>query len=150
MNYLANESEETVEKVTDVVNACVAINSELNETLMQRLVLKLIKMQCEVVKADAFLLTELIESTETEIKTFCNRKDIPDGCIPIEIDMVCGYFYREKVSTGQQDGCISVKSITEGDTSTTFNTSKNTHDSLISSLIDEGRKRLCHFRKLRY
>ena len=149
MNYLANESEETVEKVTDVVNACIAINSELSEMLLQRLVLKLIKMQCEVAKEDSFILTELIESTETEIKTFCNREDIPDGCIPIEINMVCGYFYRDKVSTGQQDGGISVKIISEGDTSTTFNNSKNTPDSLISSLIDGGRKRLCNFRKLR-
>lgn len=150
MNYLINETSETQQAVTNVVNACMATNSELDHRLLQRIVLKLLKMQCTVTKEDAFTICELIENTEYEIKEFCNRDDIPEACIPIEINMVCGYFLRDKISTGQQDGGTSVKSIAMGDTSTTFNTSSTTPDVLISSLIDGGKKRLCQFRKVRW
>ena len=149
MDYLVNETEETKQTVYEIVAVCKNIN-RIDETLLQRIVLKLIKLKCDVKVEDSFMLCELVDSVENEIKMFCNIDTIPDGCIPIEINMICGYFMKDKVSTGQQETETAIKSISIGDTSTSFSTSSNTTDTLIASLVDGGRKRLCQFRKVRW
>jgi hypothetical protein len=82
-----------------------------------------------------------IEKVETHIKNSCNVSEVPLGLHSVSVDMACGEFLFGKKQTGQSVGInfeAAVKSIAEGDTTTTFDTSGNAetkYDTLISYLM---------------
>lgn len=99
----------------------------------------------------------LIGKIENEILNFCNIDELPIEAVYIAIDMVCGEFLLDKKSAGTLilNGIdlnqSEVKSISEGDTSVSFDSNNQNAaqkaDMLINSLIDSKRN-LYKFRRL--
>jgi len=66
------------------------------------------------------------EKVENHIKNSCNVTEVPEGLQSVAVDMVCGEFLFGKKQSGQSVGIdfeAVVKSIAEGDTTVTFDTS---------------------------
>lgn len=111
----------------------------------------------EVTENDDFIIKFLIEKVETIIKNNCNISTIPEDLNPIAVDMVIGYFLKEKKSTAIDtllglDLTQAVQSIKEGDTSITFaigngnETPEQKLNSLINHLIYDSEKMLVSYR----
>ncbi len=127
------------------------------DTVKQRLS----NMGYEFIESDDFILKFLIEKVETVIKNNCNISDIPEDLKPIAVEMVVGYFLKEKKSTAIDtllgiDLTQAVQSIREGDTSITFaigngnDTPEQKLNSLINHLINDNEKVLVSYRCLKW
>ena len=113
------------------------------------------------IDTDDFILNFLIEKVETVIKNNCNISEIPEDLQSIAIDMVVGYFLKEKKSIAidsllNLDLTQAIQSIREGDTSITFaigngnETPEQKLNSLINYLIFENEKMLVSYRCLKW
>lgn len=122
---------------------------------------RLNNMGYKVTENDNFILKFLIEKVETIIKNNCNIPTIPTELEPLTIDMVMGYFLKEKKSTAIDtllglDLTQAVQSIREGDTSITFaigngnDTPEQRLNSLINHLINDSEKVLVSYRCLKW
>lgn len=99
----------------------------------------------------------LIGKVESDILNFCNIDALPNAAAYIAIDMVCGEFLLEKKSAGNLilNGIdlnkSDVKSISEGDTSVSFDSNSQNAgqkaDDLINSLL-ASKNNLYKFRRL--
>lgn len=88
----------------------------------------------------------LIGKVESDILNFCNIDALPDAAVYIAIDMACGEFLLDKKAAGDLiiNGVdlskADVKSISEGDTSVSFDSNSQNAaqkaDVLINSLLD--------------
>jgi hypothetical protein len=109
------------------------------------------------------IVTEFCIAKVTEfITTFCNLSALPEQLKYHAIDMVCGEFLKVKKNSGQLneksgfDMTPVIKSITEGDTSYTYAigdgtlTTEQKLDKLINHLIDNAKKQLTAYRRLRW
>jgi hypothetical protein len=91
--------------------------------------------------ADDWMLNFCIDKVETHIKNSCNVAEVPEGIRLVVIDMACGEFLFGKKQSGQGVGIdfeVAIKSIAEGDTTVTFDTSASVeakYDALISYLM---------------
>lgn len=91
------------------------------------------------------LLTFILNLVEETVKNFCHITDIPNGLkntvIRMAVDM-----YREEGYGNADGGTGAVKSISVGDTSTTFSTETATY--YAESLLKNYEKTLKSYRKL--
>ena len=113
------------------------------------------------IATDDFILNLLIEKVETVIKNNCNISEIPEELRSIAIDMVVGYFLKEKKSIAidsllNLDLTQAIQSIREGDTSITFaigngnETPEQRLNTLINYLIYENEKVLVSYRCIKW
>lgn len=99
----------------------------------------------------------LIGKVESDILNFCNIDALPDAAVYIAIDMACGEFLLDKKAAGDLiiNGIdlskADVKSISEGDTSVSFDGNNQNAaqkaDALINSLL-ASKNDLYKFRRL--
>lgn len=91
------------------------------------------------------VLVFILNSVEEAVLNFCHRKDIPNGLkntvIRMAVDM-----YKEEGYGKAEAGTGAVKSISIGDTSTTFSTEKA--KDYTESLLKNYEKTLKNYRKL--
>lgn len=117
---------------------------------------RLEKIGYEFTETDDFILNFLIEKVETVIKNNCNISVIPDELKPIAVDMVVGYFLKEKKSTAIETilglDLTAIQSIREGDTSVTFAnaTPEQKLDKMIDYLIFGSEKTLVSYRCMKW
>lgn len=117
---------------------------------------RLEKIGYEFTESDDFILNFLIEKVETVIKNNCNISVIPEELKPIAVDMVVGYFLKEKKSTAIETilglDLTAIQSIREGDTSVTFAnaTPEQKLDKMIDYLIFESEKTLVSYRCMKW
>lgn len=117
---------------------------------------RLEKIGYEFTESDDFILNFLIEKVETVIKNNCNISVIPDELKPIAVDMVVGYFLKEKKSTAIETilglDLTAIQSIREGDTSVTFAnaTPEQKLDKMIDYLIFGSEKTLVSYRCMKW
>lgn len=69
-------------------------------------------------KSRDFVVDFLIEDVEETIKNYCNVEKLPEGLLNTAYRMAMDLYRNENI--GQDTAGISVSSITEGDTSTSF------------------------------
>lgn len=106
--------------------------------------------------SDDFALCFAIQKVENHIKNSCNTISIPDGLHQIAVDMICGEFLFAKKQTGQLqiaelDLTSAITSISEGDTSVTFDaasTDEEKFNQLLNVLMTKGEGEFVCFRKL--
>ena len=65
-----------------------------------------------------FVVDFLIEYVEETIKNYCNVEELPEGLLNTAYRMAIDLYRNENI--GQDSVAVSVSSITEGDTSTSF------------------------------
>lgn len=117
---------------------------------------RLEKIGYEFTESDDFILNFLIEKVETVIKNNCNISVIPDELKSIAVDMVVGYFLKEKKSTAIETilglDLTAIQSIREGDTSVTFAnaTPEQKLDKMIDYLIFGNEKTLVSYRCMKW
>ena len=117
---------------------------------------RLEKIGYEFTESDDFILNFLIEKVETVIKNNCNISEIPEELKSIAVDMVVGYFLKEKKSTAIETilglDLTAIQSIREGDTSVTFAnaTPEQKLDKMIDYLIFGSEKTLVSYRCMKW
>lgn len=147
------------EELQTVLNKIQGILNDTNlngliETVLQRLV----SFGCTPTKDDVFSIAFGIQKVQNHILNLTNQETLPDGLFEIAVDMVCGEFLNVKYLSGKLemddldfDGIV--KSVSEGDTSVTFETNGQGEDKfrqLIAWLMDgKGCDFLC-YRKMRW
>ncbi len=123
-------------------------------------ILRLQALGYNIDEGDNVALEYVINGTEQYIKNFCNISEIPDELYYVAVDMAAGTMLKTKHSIGinvcknidfESD---SIKSITEGDVSVTYNSdSVNSAAAKYNALLDKLCKRdkdLIAFRKVRW
>lgn len=97
-----------------------------------------------------------IKKTENEIKNFCNISEVPDGLVLAEVEMVCGNFLAEKLSTGDLASQMNIdealKSVQLGDTNVSLadgDSAEGKLKTLIGILLNHNEDLLC-YRKLKW
>lgn len=108
----------------------------------------------EVADDDDWMLTFCMETVTKTIMNQCNVSTIPEGLIPTAIDMTCGEFLFAKKQTGQlQIGDLdlsgAVTSISQGDTSVSFDSGMSDEEklnALISYLMGRKGDLVCYRR----
>jgi hypothetical protein len=101
-------------------------------------------------------VTKVVTYTQNEI----NSEDIPAKLIPFLVDMICGEFLQVKKvfapdSLTAVDLSAAVKRIQAGDTSTEFavdskQTAEGRLDTVITGLMNAGKRQFSCFRRLRW
>lgn len=110
---------------------------------------------------DEAVIVFSVQKVEGTIKNDCNIPEVPDGLLPVAVDMAAGEFLLAKktFSPGDIAGLDlspAVKQIQAGDTNTVFVTGdagmtpEQRLDNLISYLLTHGREELSCYRKLRW
>ena len=97
-----------------------------------------IKEDCE-----DLLVEFALDSAEETIKNYCNLKDMPEGLHNTLIRMAVEIFRQE--GYGSPDGTHPVKSVTVGDTSTTFGDYSTEYT---QSVLKKFEKTLNNYRKV--
>lgn len=146
----------TYQAVIDAINALLAdTNLQLfTEGVIDRLV----SFGYEPSSDDVFPIAFDMEKSKNHILAQINHAVIPDGLTQVYVDMVCGEFMKAKYQAGQlaSSGINTsdvIKSVTEGDTTVTFETSGSdeaTFGGLINYLISGREGDLLCYRKLRW
>lgn len=116
-------------------------------------------------ESDDYTIAFCIGKVEEYIKNFCNISELPDGLYHTAVDMVCGEFMRDKLSTGGLNldggGTIiaggKITEIKEGDTTVKFSSTSSSGGSsstgTIEDLIDKLTQRdgdLMCYRKIKW
>ena len=148
-----NEELQTVlTKIQDVLNDTDL--TKLTESVLERLV----SFGYTPTKDDVFSIAFETKSVRSHILNMTNQATIPDGLFEVAVDMVCGNFLNGKYLCGKLelddlDFEGIVKTVSQGDTSITFETSGQDEDKfrqLIAWLIDgKGCDLLC-YRKMQW
>lgn len=110
---------------------------------------------------DEAVIAFSVQKVENTIKNDCNVPGVPDGLLPVAIDMAAGEFLLAKKTFAPDDIAgldlsPAVKQIQAGDTNTVFATGdagmtpEQRLDNLISYLLTHGREELSCYRKLRW
>lgn len=134
-------------------------SSNISESLIVSVLRRLVSFRYNLNGgADGCILAFAMQKVENHIKNSCNVSSIPDGLFNIAVDRVCGEFLFTKKQTGQLeiaeldlDG--SIASISEGDTSVTFDkgsTDEEKFNQLLNALITSGEGELVCYRKLKW
>jgi len=140
----------------------IKIQSVLNDTTLDKLIeavlQRLVSFGHSPTKDDVFSIAFGIQKIRNHILNQINQEVVPDELFEVMVDMVCGEFLNGmylcgKLDMDELDFEGIVKSVTEGDTSVTFETSGQDEDKfrkLIAWLMDgKGCDLLC-YRKMRW
>lgn len=112
----------------------------------------------EVKEGDNTALLFCIGRVEEHIKNICNVENVPDELYFKSIDMACGEFLKTKLSIGELEGYSVtdnrlIKTISEGDTTVTYQDVKKDSYTALSDFIGEltvTDSELYSFRKMRW
>lgn len=107
----------------------IKIQSVLNDTnlnsFIESVLQRLVSFGCTPTKDDVFSIAFGIQKVQNHIFNQTNQEVLPNGLIEVAIDMVCGEVLFGKYLSGKLemdnldfDGIV--KSVSEGDTSVTF------------------------------
>ena len=138
------------------------IQNILNDTNLNRLIetvlQRLVSFGCTPTKDDVFSIAFGIQKVQNHIRNVTNQEKIPDGLFEVTVDMVCGevlngLYLSGKLELDNLDLDGIVKSVSEGDTSVTFEANGQGEDKfrqLVAWLMDgKGCDLLC-YRKMRW
>lgn len=113
-----------------------------------------------ITDSDQVILNFAIKKVTSTIKNDINWQEVPEGLMPIAIDMVIGEFLLAKKAFSPDDLGLdldyAVKQIQEGDTNTVFATGDGSQtaeqrlDTLIARLLTCGRDEFSSFRRIRW
>lgn len=125
---------------------------------IESVLIKLNSLGFKIVDDDINLLAFCFKKAENYIKNFCNVSSVPDGLEFVFIDLICGEFLKELsnrsigVTDEDKDNMDRIRSITEGDTSVTYELGKTKEErmkSLIDDLLNKNEELLC-YRKIKW
>ncbi len=94
---------------------------------------------------DSILQFTLDDVAET-VKNYCNIDSIPDGLSNAVVKMAVDIYRNEQF--GDESSPQTVKSISEGDTSTSFESVVNSDSNYAESLLKDYKKQLNRYRKV--
>lgn len=147
---------ENLQTVVDSVNN-ILNDTNLN-TMTESVVGRLVSFGIDPTDADAWMIAFSTQKTVNHVLNQINYTAIPDGLVEIVVDMICGEVLNAKFLSGQLDlegldldGMI--QSVTEGDTTVSFNAA-GSDESKLKGLLDwlikgKGCDLLC-YRKMRW
>ena len=111
-------------------------------------------------ESDDALLSLCVTKVVTYAQNEINSEDIPAKLIPFLVDMICGEFLQVKKTFAPDslttiDLSAAVKRIQAGDTSTEFavdskQTAEGRLDTVITGLMNAGKRQFSCFRRLRW
>lgn len=140
----------------------IKIQSVLNDTkldgLIESVLQRLVSFGCTPTKDDVFSIAFGIQKVQNHILNVTNQESIPDGLFQIAVDMVCGEHLLGKYLSGTLEmdnldfGGI-VKTVSEGDTSVTFDANGQDEDKfrqLVEWLMKGKGCDLICYRKMRW
>lgn len=149
-------NEEIIRALIDTINAYMTSN--LPDTVFEMVLRRLESFGYEVTETDAFGIAFSVQKSELNIKNDCNIAEVPEDLYPTLCDMACADFLSVKYQTGKLvladidlDGAIT--SISEGDTSITFDKSASDAEkfrSLVSALSASGRGNMECYRRIKW
>lgn len=146
---------ENLQTVVDSVNN---ILNDINLTVTEKVVERLVSFGYEPTDADAWMIAFTMQKAQNHVLNEINHQKIPDGLIEVFVDMVCGEFLMVKHQTGtlnldslDLDGMI--QSVTEGDTTVSFS-KEGSDEAKLNGLLNwlvqgKGCDLLC-YRKMRW
>ena len=148
---------ETIEKILANI-LTITGETSLSESFFEAVLKRLASLGYEVKEDDAWVLCFMAQKVENHIKNSCNITSIPDGMFHSAVDMVCGELLFNKKQTGQLeiadlDLTGAIASISEGDTSISFNTNSTDEEKfnqLIQYLLTKGEGDFVCYRKLKW
>lgn len=91
-----------------------------------------------------FIVDFLIEDVEESIKNYCNVEELPEGLLNTAYRMAMDLYRNENI--GQDTAVVSVSSITEGDTSTSFK--QYADDNFKDTILKNYSRTLNRYRKV--
>lgn len=92
------------------------------------------------------LVAFILESVQETVKNYCNIEEIPNELDNTVLRMAIGLYRNEQL--GDSSSPLTVKSITEGDTSTSFQVGGN--NSFEEGVLKDYKKQLNRFRRVRF
>lgn len=112
-------------------------------------------------EGDDFAILFAMKKAENTIKNDCNTSDVPDGLIPIAVDMAVGEFLTAKKTFDPKsiEGLnldYAVKQIKTGDTDVSFaigagsSTPEQRLDTFLNYLLTYGRGEFSCYRKIKW
>ncbi|SFA87642.1 hypothetical protein SAMN05216249_10459 [Acetitomaculum ruminis DSM 5522] len=129
----------------------------IDTNYLDLIILRLIGFGLKITKDDAFTIAFAKQSVKNDILSFCNIKNITEEMSELFVDMVCGEVLYGEYSSGRLnlkelnlDGAIS--SMSMGDTSVSYDTSKSDEAKvidLIGALRNKRSKLIC-YRKINW
>lgn len=151
-------TDEIIRTLIDTINSLMT--SDLPDSFFEMVLRRLDSFGYEVTEADAFGIAFSVQKSEMNIKNDCNITEIPEGLYRTLCDMSCGDFLQVKYQTGKLNMADiniggAIASISEGDTSITFensntNTDEGSFATLISELSNAGRGNLACYRRFKW
>lgn len=93
-----------------------------------------------------FVLQFILSEAEELVKNYCNIEEIPSGLMKTSYHIAIDVY--RKLNPGQEEETRQVSSITEGDTSISFN--KDAGETTVSSIVEQHKVSLNRFRKVRF
>ncbi len=91
-----------------------------------------------------FVVDFLIEDVEETIKNYCNVEKVPEGLLNTAYRMAMDLYRNENI--GQDSVAVSVSTITEGDTSTSFK--QYADDNFKDTILKNYSRTLNRYRKV--
>ncbi|MCD8209166.1 MAG: hypothetical protein LUD72_14605 [Bacteroidales bacterium] len=113
---------------------------------------------------EQMLLQDSVEKVRSTIKNYINWQDVPEGLYYVAVDMAVGEFLMakktwdpESLENSGLDLGVGIKTLTEGDKTTTFATGESGSqtdeqrlDDFIDHLRNDGMNQLACFRRIRW
>lgn len=96
--------------------------------MIEKIKERLSQLGYKVSEEEETSLTFLIRKTDNYIMGYCNINEMPDEIIEQEVDYICAEFLKDKAMNGQLPESfelVKVSSITEGDTSVSYEKGSN-------------------------
>lgn len=148
---------ETIEKILANI-LTIKGETSLSESFFEAVLKRLVSFGYEPKEDDAWVLCFMAQKVENHIKISCNITSIPDELFYSAVDMVCGEFLFNKKQIGQLeiadlDLTSSIASISEGDTSVSFNADSSDEtkfNQLVQYLMSKGEGDFVCYRKLKW
>jgi hypothetical protein len=132
--------------------------SSLTEDFFTAVLQKLISLGYVPKETDAWVLCFAMQSVENSIKNSCNVTSLPEGLFNVAVDKVCGEFLFNMKQSGQLhiddlDFSGAITSISEGDTSVSFDTGSTDEEKfnqILNFLMHSRDGELTCYRRLKW
>ena len=149
-------NDEIIRTLIDSINAYMTSN--LPDAFYELVLRRLETFGYVVTEADAFGVAFSVQKSELNIRNDCNITEIPEELFPTLCDMTCGDFLATKYRLGKLnlsdlDLGGAITSVSEGDTSITFDkstTDEGKFNTLVAALSDSGRGNLECYRRFKW
>ena len=145
------------ENLQTICNQVLDLIPHLNDKFIVDICNRLVTLGVVPDEDDVWLIYFSIQKVEANILNQTNQTEIPEGLFTVAVDMVCGEIIQTKYLSGKL--CLSdlqfeeaVKTVTQGDTTVTFESGESDEvkvKSLIDCLVDKESDLLC-YRKMRW